>query len=157
MSIPSLPSTLTPALSGREAVADAIYRGVLGLDTNDLGLFQSALTRDAIFDLNGTIMEGFETIKTQCYDSISKMETTHFLTNLRINILDNESRAEMTCSSLAQHYRGGEGMKSNAIPLLAGGLYWLSLVKDTEDGLWKITKWTLKSTWGQGDWSVFGN
>lgn len=157
MSIPSLPSTLSPTLSGREAVADAVYRGVLGLDTNDLDLFQSALTNDAVFDLNGTIMEGFEAIKTQCYDSISKMETTHFLTNLRINILDNESRAEMTCSSLAQHYRGGEGMKADATPLLAGGLYWLSLVKDTEDGLWKITKWTLKSTWGQGDWAVFGN
>lgn len=41
--LPSLPTTLTPALSSREAIADAIYRCVLGLDTNDSALFDSAL------------------------------------------------------------------------------------------------------------------
>lgn len=157
MLIPSLPATLTPALSGREAIADAVYRCVVALDTDNPTLFKSAFTSDAIFDLNGTIMDGFDAINTQCYASISKMDTNHFLSNLRINILDGDSKAEMTCSALAQHYRGGEGMKSGAVPLLAGALYWLDLIKDAGDGLWKIKHLKLKSTWGQGDWGVFGN
>jgi hypothetical protein len=157
MSIPCLPATLNPALSGREAIADAVYRCVVALDTDSPTLFRSAFTSDAIFDLNGTIMNGFDAINTQCFASISKMDTTHFISNLRINVLDGDSKAEVTCSALAQHYRGGEGMKPGAAPLLAGSLYWLELVKDEgDDGLWKIKKWKMKSTWGQGDWGVFG-
>lgn len=154
-SIPSLPTTLTPPLVGREAIADAVYRCVMGLDTNDLPLFQSAFTNDAIFDLNGTIMAGFDAINAQCFASISNMDTNHFITNLRINLVDQDSKVQVTCSALAQHYRGGEGMKPNATQLLAGSLYWLDMVKDAGDGLWKIKKLVLKSTWGQGDWAVF--
>ncbi|OQD73224.1 hypothetical protein PENDEC_c016G02484 [Penicillium decumbens] len=157
MSIPSLPVTQTPALGGREAIADAVYRCVLAFDTDNETLFKSAFTSDAIFELNGTIMNGLDAIVTQCYASVSKMDTTHFINNLRINILDGDSKAEVTCSALAQHYRGGEGMKPDAVPLLAGALYWMDLVKDAGDGLWKIKHWKLKSTWGQGDWGVFGN
>ncbi|KAL4782110.1 hypothetical protein BJX76DRAFT_369398 [Aspergillus varians] len=156
MSIPSLPATLTPPLTGREAITDAIYRCVLAFDTNDLALLKSSFTNDAVFDLNGKIMDGFDAIVTECYDSISKMDTTHFLSNMRVNVLDGGEKSEMTCSALAQHYRGGEGMKAGAVPVLVGGLYWIRLVRDGEDELWKIEHFKLRSTWGQGDWGVFG-
>lgn len=156
MSVPALPATLTPALSGREAVADALYRCVIAFDTADDALFKSALTTDAVLNLNGTIMEGYDTIYSQCYANIAKMDTNHFLTNMRINIIDGDSKAQVTCSALSQHYRGGEGMNHGSNFLFAGGLYWVELVKDSRDGLWKIKHWTLKSTWGRGDWGVFG-
>lgn len=156
MSVPALPATLTPALSGRDAVADALYRAVTAFDTADDALFKSALTTDAVLNLNGTIMEGYGAIYSQCYANIVKMDTNHFLTNIRINIADGDSKAQVTCSALSQHYRGGEGMNPGSDYLLAGGFYWVELVKDSGDGLWKIKQWTLKSNWGQGDWGVFG-
>ncbi|KAJ5280634.1 hypothetical protein N7478_006006 [Penicillium angulare] len=157
MSIPALPVSLSPPLSGRDAVADALYRCVIGLDTADEALFKSAFTIDAVFDINGTIMNGLEAIMSECYVNIAKMDTNHFLSNIRINIMDGDSKAQVTCSALAQHYRGGEGMKPGSEPLLAGSLYWVELVNDSADGLWKVKHWTLKSSWGQGDWTVFGN
>jgi hypothetical protein len=132
MSIPSLPATLTPALSDREAVADAIYRAVVAFDTDDLNLLKSSVTSDIVFDLNGTIMDGFDAMHTQCFASVSKMGTTHLTSNLRVNVPDGASKAEVTCSVVAQHYRGGEGMKPGAVPLLAGSLYWVELSKMPE-------------------------
>lgn len=157
MSLPSLPPALTPALGDREAISDAVYRCVVALDTDNKDLLVSAFTKDAVFDLNGTIMNGLEDIVAQCYQSIVKMDTTHFITNIRINVVEESRRAELTCSALAQHYNGGEGMKPGAVPLLAGSLYWLQLVKDQEDGLWKAKHWKVKSTWGQGNWGVFSH
>lgn len=154
MSLPSLPATLSPAPSGRDGVADAIYRCVAGLDTADLALFQSALTRDAVFELNGSTMMGREAIVSDCYDRISKLDTTHFITNLRVNILDGGSKAEATCAALSQHFGTGKGMEPAAARLLAGGLYWMELVLDDADRLWKMKSWKFKSTWAEGDWTV---
>lgn len=150
----SLPITLTPALSGREAVADAINRCVFGLDSADSALFRSAFTEDAVADLNGTIMDGQDAIYSQLYELIAKLDTTHFITNMRINVADSGSKASATCSALAQHYRGGTGLEVGATHLLVGSLYWLDLTMDDKDGLWKIKAWKLKSTWDLGDWGV---
>ncbi|SCU94579.1 LAFA_0F22672g1_1 [Lachancea sp. 'fantastica'] len=157
MSFSSLPATLTPALGGREAVADALYRFAVGLDTNDKALFESAFVTDAVFVLDGTVMDGLDAINTNCFGSISKLDTTHFLTNQRINISDENSKAELTCSALAQHYRGGESKKVDATSLLVGSSYRAHLVKTTEDGLWKMKRLELKIVWSQGDWGVFSN
>ncbi|SCU89998.1 LAMI_0E00122g1_1 [Lachancea mirantina] len=156
MPISSLPATLNPALSGREAVLDALYRYLLAFDINDKALFESAFTEDAVFVMDGTVMDGRDAVKAQTFDVLSKLETTHFLTNPRINILDGDMNAELTCSALAQHYRQGEGKGGSATPLLAGSLYHADLVKSKEDGLWKIKRLDLNVVWGQGDWGVFG-
>ena len=47
-------------------------------------------------------------------------------------------------------------MKPGSDFLLAGGLYAVELERNAGDGLWKMKHWTLKTTWGQGDWGVFG-
>ncbi|KAJ5224044.1 hypothetical protein N7468_008586 [Penicillium chermesinum] len=153
-SLPSLPATLTPALSGRDAIADAIYRCVESFDRCDVDLCKSAFTSDAIFDLNGNAMEGIQAIIDQCFASVSKMDTTHHITGIRINILD-DSKAQATCSALAQHFTSGEGLKGDGVPILVGSVYWIDFTKDSEDGLWKIKKLILKSHWAQGDWGVF--
>ncbi|EFX05345.1 hypothetical protein CMQ_3414 [Grosmannia clavigera kw1407] len=154
MSFSSLPATLSPALSGREAIADAIYRCVIAYDTDDLALFESSFTSDAIFEVNGKIMNGLEAIKTQSFVPVSKMDTNHFISNIRINVIDPDSKAQVTCSALAQHYRSGEGMKPGAVSLLAGSLYWADVTKDVGDEIWRIKHIKLNSTWIQGDSGV---
>ena len=88
--------TLTPPLSGRDAVADALYRCIIGMDTANDALFKSSFTADAIFDLNGTIIDGFDAINSQCYDIVAKLDTGHYVSNLRINITDDDSKAQLT-------------------------------------------------------------
>ncbi|RFU24177.1 hypothetical protein B7463_g12160, partial [Scytalidium lignicola] len=150
----SLPASLSPALNVREAIADALYRCVLSFDTGDVSLFHSSMTKDATFDLNGRIMEGIEAIQAQCYDPVSKLDTTHFITNLRINVANGGTTATITANALAQHYRTGTGKEPNATRLLTGSLYWLDVVKDEKEDLWKIKKWILKPTWFEGDFGV---
>lgn len=133
----ALPIAL-PSLSLREAVIDSLYRCVLGLDTADVALFDSAFTKDAILDINGKVMEGLNAIHTECYDLIAKLDTTHFVTNVRVDVKEGESKASVTASVLAQHYRHEQGREPGATSLMAGSLYFVDCVKDDEDGLWKV-------------------
>lgn len=146
----SLPAVLSPALSDREAVADALYRCVNGLDTGDLALFDSAFIEDASFCVNGRTSKGFDAIHSECFSLVSRLDTTHFITNLRVNIDGN--KAKLTASALSQHFRLHKGMEPDQTRLLAGSLYWADLVKEGE--LWKIEIIQMKSTWAEGDWSV---
>jgi hypothetical protein len=153
-SIPSLPPTLSPPLSGRDAIADVLYRLVLGLDTNDSELFDSAFTPTATFAINGRVSEGLPAIHTDCFDVITKLDTTHFLTNIRITIDDSGKKAAATASALAQHYRGGKGLEPNQTRLLAGSLYYVDLIKDETGDLWKVQDFKMQATWAEGDWAV---
>ncbi|TKW54892.1 hypothetical protein CTA1_5564 [Colletotrichum tanaceti] len=146
----SLPAVLSPPLNDREAVADALYRCVIGLDTNDAALFDSAFMPNASFSINGQASQGIQAIHTNCFDVIAKLDTTHFLTNLRIHI--DSSKAKLTCTALSQHFRGQKGLAPDQTYLMAGSLYWADLVKDGD--LWKIETVQMKSTWAEGDWGV---
>ncbi|ROV91537.1 hypothetical protein VMCG_09429 [Cytospora schulzeri] len=150
----SLPAKLSPPLSDRDAINDAIYRAVIGLDTNDANLFDSAITDDGIFDLNGKIMEGRAAMHSQMFDFISQLDTTHIVTNTRVNIDEGGTTASATATAMAQHYRGGQGADPAAPRYMSGVLYWLDLVKDEGDGLWKAKHWKLRSIWGEGDRGV---
>ncbi|MCJ1325075.1 hypothetical protein MMC10_001737 [Thelotrema lepadinum] len=142
------------SLSIREAIIDAIYRVHTALDQADLALFDSAFTPDAVFDLSGRVLSGLDAIHDGCYNKISKLDTTHFASNIRVNVEDGDSKASLTASALGQHYREGEGDQEGTTRILAGGLYNIDLVKDDADGLWKIKYWKLKRVWSEGDWSV---
>ncbi|KAK9491202.1 hypothetical protein V1508DRAFT_226766 [Lipomyces doorenjongii] len=146
----ALPSAL-PSLGVREAITDALYRCVIGLDTADVALFDSGFTQDASFDLNGDVMEGLSAIHTRCYDFIATLDTTHFITNVRVDVKDGESKASMTASALAQHYRHKQGREPGATRFMTGSLYFVDCVKDGEDGLWKIKHLKLQSIWTEGD------
>lgn len=150
----ALPTAL-PGLTTREAIADALYRATNGLDTNDVALFDSAFTADTVFDLAGRELVGLEALHTGCFDYVGKqLDTTHFITNLRIDVADGASTAKVTASALAQHYRGGQGTQDGATRLLAGSLYHVDCVKDSASGLWKITRWKLSIVWREGDMGI---
>ncbi|GAB1200326.1 hypothetical protein APSETT444_009696 [Aspergillus pseudonomiae] len=131
-------TTTLPSLSFREAIADALHRAVLAFDIADSALLNSALTADAILDLDG----------------VSKLDTTHFVSNGRVDVIEGASVASMTASVLSQHYRPGTGKVPGAEYLMAGSLYSLDLVRDDTEGLWKIKRWNMKVIWTMGDASV---
>ncbi|KAJ3497703.1 hypothetical protein NLG97_g1702 [Lecanicillium saksenae] len=154
MSLPTITAMLTPTPSTREAIADAMYRCLWGFDTADAELFASSFTKDCVFDLNGKIMNSLDEIKTKCFDPISKMDTTHFLTNVRVNHVEGETKAVGTSCGLAQHYARGEGMTQDSKSLLVGSLYWYEFEKEESTSLWKIKHWKIKSVWSEGDWAI---
>ncbi|EAW17020.1 nuclear transport factor 2 family protein [Aspergillus fischeri NRRL 181] len=154
MDLPSILPKLTPALGDREAISDAMYRCLWGFDTADAALFASSFAADCVFDLNGNVMHGLEEIKAKCFDPIAKLDTTHFLTNVRVNYVEGESNAVGTSCGLAQHYAPGQGLQDGSKSLLVGSLYWYEFIKDESDGLWKIKHWRIKSVWSEGDWSI---
>lgn len=153
-SIPSLPVVLSPALPDRDGIADTLYRIVLGLDTNDKELFDSGFTQTSTFTINDKTSTGLSAIHTDCFDVITKLDTTHFLTNIRISIADSSIKATATASALAQHYPGGKGLVPSQARLLAGSLYYVDLVKDEASSLWKVQDFKMKVSWAEGDWAV---
>ncbi|KAI1372025.1 SnoaL-like domain-containing protein [Hypoxylon crocopeplum] len=141
-------------LNVRESIADALYRCVLAFDMADDTLFESSFVPEANFDLNGRVMSGVKAIRTDCYDKVSKLDTTHFMSNVRVNYKDGESTATLSASALAQHYRAGQGMQPDTTHFLSGSLYFLDLVKDDKEDLWKIKNWKAKIIWTEGDYGV---
>lgn len=149
----TLPAKL-PSLSTREAIADAAYRCALSFDMADVNLLESSFTQDAVFDLNGNVMSGIPEIRAGCFDRVSRLDTTHFVNNIRISHEEGDLTATLTASALAQHYRTGEGIKPDASRFLGGSFWWADLVMDETDGLWKAKKFRLKVVWAEGDRSV---
>ena len=149
----ALPSSLS-SLTVREAISDALHRVLYGVDAADLALFDSGLTQDATFDIDGKLLEGLDAIHTGLYDHISQLDTTHFMTNIRIDVKEGASTAAVTAHSLAQHYRPKEGREAGTAYYLAGNLYYVDCVKDDQDGLWKAKHWELKVIWSMGDVGV---
>lgn len=149
----SFPTSL-PLLNDREAIKDALYRCFLGFDTGDANLFDSAFIPDATFKIMGNEMKGLSEIRAGSLDKISKLDTTHHLSNIRVNLegLTN-GIASITATSMAQHFRGGEGNKPDAIHLMSGGFSFVEVVKD--QGTWKIKSLDYKLIWTEGDRKVF--
>ncbi|PYH85169.1 hypothetical protein BO82DRAFT_429658 [Aspergillus uvarum CBS 121591] len=150
------PTTL-PALPLREAIIDPLYRAVLSFDDADLPLFESAFFEDAVFDFNGRVMEGRAAIKSGSWDSVSKLDTTHFLSNVRINLpAEDSTTATVTASALAQHFRAGQGNQPGTARLMSGALYSVDVERDLSEGngVWRIKRWRMNLVWTEGDWGV---
>jgi hypothetical protein len=153
----SHPDTLT-SLSPREAITDTIYRATLAFDRNDATLLNTAFVLDhasVIFDFNGTLLHGLDAIRTQLLNLVGPMDTTHLISNVRIDLQAGGNEAQLNCYALAQHSLKGEGMNGTGRKYLAASEYWIDLVKvERQSGVWGITKWVMKTIWTQGDASV---
>lgn len=144
-------------LSTREAIADALYRCVQGLDTYDEALFRSALVdlKDFKFGFNGSELKGEGVIMDAVFHFVGPMATTHSLSNIRIDVESDAAEiASMTAYAIAVHYRKGEGIDPTTSHLTAGAIYDLDLIKDKSDGQWKIQNWGVKLLWRSGDASI---
>lgn len=150
-----VPVTLT-ALSPREAVADALHRCVLGIDSNNRDLFESGcLKTESMTVVAGpTTIEGWTAI-SEFFRKVFVLVTTHVTSNMRIELKeDGADTASMTAHALAYHVRPDDALRPEDTSYTASCLYFIDLVKDGDDGLWKIKKWEIKIQWTTGDAAV---
>ena len=154
-----------PSLTPREAIADAVYRALLGFDRNDWEIFTSALVADdnVTLELRGAgpsgesmIFTGRDQIRATLFTHIGQLDTTHMTSNMRINVAEGADTASLTCYGLAQHCPPGKGKQPDGPRFLTGGEYSVDLVRDEKDGLWKIRKFANDLIWGEGDASIVG-
>lgn len=148
------PATLI-ALSPREAVADALHRCALGIDSNNRDLFESGcLKNESMTIIAGPItIEGWTAI-SEFFLKVFVLVTTHVISNIRVELKDGSDTASMTANALAYHVRPDDALKPEDTSYTSSCLYFIDLVKDSNDGLWKIKKWELKVQWTTGDRAV---
>lgn len=148
------PVTLT-ALTPREAIADALHRCVLGIDSNNRDLFESGCSKnESMTVIAGPItIEGWTEI-SEFFQRLFILVTTHITSNIRIEVKDGADTASMTAHAVAYHVRPEDALKLEDTSYTASCLYFIDLVKDSKDGLWKIKKWEIKILWTTGDRAV---
>lgn len=147
------------SLSAREAVVDAMYRCLIGFDRNDGSIFDSAFAGEDVSigfkDGNDIQMyDGLSHIKSYFLNHVGPMATTHMTSNVRVNLEDGANTAKVTAYALAQHCLPGGGNDPNAKKFLVAGEYFIDMIKDEKDGMWKAKKWVMDILWRQGDPSV---
>jgi hypothetical protein len=148
------PVTLT-ALSPREAVADALYRCLLGIDSNNRDLFESGCLKNESMTVIAApfTIEGWTAI-SEFFLRVFVLVTTHVTSNIRIELKDGADTAFMSAHALAYHVRPDDALKPEDTSYTASCLYFIDLVKDSNDGLWKIKRWEIKTQWTTGDRAV---
>ncbi|KAJ5580155.1 uncharacterized protein N7459_006140 [Penicillium hispanicum] len=152
----ALPVSLT-SLTTREAITDALYRAVRGFDSNDVEFLNSSfIGEDVTLVINGESMNDLTTIREGVFARVGPMDTTHTISNIRIEVKDGAETASLSAIAVAQHCPPGRGKEPDGPKFLAGSEYTLDLVLDQATGLWKIKKWILDILWTQGEPSVMG-
>jgi len=147
-------------LTDREACMDAVHRWVQGIDENNKEVALSAFTEDCFFDLStidaggsplGTF-DGREAFVSQLIEHVGPLDTLHQVTNFRIDVRGDE--AKLTCLTLAQHFRNGEGPQPDKVGYLMGNRFNARL-KRAEEGLWQISRVVITCYWANGDVNAF--
>jgi hypothetical protein len=145
--------TLT-GLTPREAIADALYRCVVGLDTNNRELFMSGCVKDDSIKIvvDSMAVEGWTAVN-EFIKGAFVVVTSHTISNIRVE-LSGADTASMTASAISYHIRPEDALKPEDTSYTASSLYNIDLVKDSKDGLWKIKTWNFKILWTTGDRAV---
>lgn len=145
------------SLSQREAIADALYRAIIGCDHNDAELFKSAWSGEDVsmelHDDQQRVLPNFSLIRTHVFDKVGPMDTTHNVCMVRVKHQDGANTASLTASSMAQHAPAGTGRDTNGRKYTVGGEYSVDVIKD-DDGVWRIKKVVLKVVWSTGEASL---
>lgn len=142
-----------PSLSPREAVIDALHRAIAGIDDNNHEMFESAFFKDneVSFRLGDRVVQGWDAINGYMTTKIFPLHTTHFVTNIRVDLKDGADTAYVTAHAIAYHFRPEDAFKPDGKPYTSAGLYSMDFAKDNSDGLWKMKTWRLKLNWTDGD------
>ncbi|MEU8247228.1 nuclear transport factor 2 family protein [Nonomuraea sp. NPDC048916] len=145
-------------LKDRVEIVDALYRFGLGQDLRDRDLFASAFSADAELDfrpaaaklgVDSELMAGRETIVETILGVLAQVETTHVVTNPRVQ-LDGEV-ARLTAIVEAQHLLATDHSRY----ALLKNLYAVELVRDGER--WVIRRLDIDNVWYTGEpKAIFG-
>lgn len=143
-------------LSPREAIVDALSRALVGCDNHDTELFNSAWAgEDVSFTIIGAdkkVLSNLTVIRMHVLDKVGPMDTTHSISNIRVDAKDGDDTAFVTATSMAQHCPPGRGKEPDGPKYMVSGEYSAHVTK--VDGIWKLKKCALKVVWTQGDPSV---
>jgi hypothetical protein len=146
--------TLT-SLTPREAVADALHRCLLGIDSNDKALFESGcLTNETMTVIAGPMTIDGWTAINKFFARVFALVTTHITSNIRVELEDGADTASMTAHALSYHVRQEDALKTEDTSYTASSLYCIDLVRDGKDGMWRIKKWNIRIQWTTGDIKV---
>lgn len=151
--------TISPSLTNEAAdklaVVDALYRFAAGIDLRDKSLLSSALAENAVSDFRPAaakagfeypVIEGRDIIVAALTASLSKLDTTHSVSNPRVTI--NGDTARLDALVEAQHVSRDD----HTLSYLMKNRYDVELVR-MGDG-WVITRNTVDNVWRSGDISV---
>ncbi|KAG6133361.1 hypothetical protein E4U48_005261 [Claviceps purpurea] len=155
----TLPFAL-PGLTRTEAVTDALHRVLAGFDHNDVDMFKSAfaegedVTMEIRDETNLPPFKGLSAIVNKAFGFVSKLDTTHMASNIRV-FLETDEKASLVCLVSAQHAPAGRAKEPSGPKYLVGAEYEISLVRESgAEGLWKIMKWIARVQWADGDAGV---
>ncbi|MFI8221269.1 nuclear transport factor 2 family protein [Streptomyces sp. NPDC085932] len=144
--------TVVRELRDRLEVIDALYRFALGSDLQDRDLFLSAFTVDGEFDfrpaaakcgLDIPLMSGRDTIADIILNPDIPLDTTHVVTNVRVEVADDHAR--LTAHVEAQHLPKGDHTRH----ALLKNLYDVDLVRDGRR--WLMRRACIDNVWFTGD------
>jgi hypothetical protein len=137
------------------AVIDALYRFAAGIDLRDSALLSSSLAKDAISDFGPAgkkvgvefpILQGRENIVAMLTSALSKIDTTHSVSNPRVNL--NGDKAVLDALVEAQHLPSDDLTRH----FLMKNRYDVELIK--QDEVWVIQRYTVDNVWQTGDPAV---
>ena len=150
------PAQRLQALEDRAAIADALYRFAAGQDQKDPALFASAFAADARLDFTQparrlgaatpTPIQGRDLIVRTIMDTIVHLDTTHTVTNLRVEL--QGERAALRALIEAQHLVHGRHEQR----LLLKNLYRATAVRDGTK--WRLGRVVIENVWYEGDATV---
>ncbi|KAF3002467.1 hypothetical protein E8E13_005214 [Curvularia kusanoi] len=143
-----LSTTPTPCA----AVADTLNRCILGIDSNDRALFESAClqTEEMVWIGGGFNITGWSAINA-LFDKLFTLVTTHTISNIRVDVGDDDSVAHLTAHAISYHARPEDAFKEEGQMYTAASLYDIGLVRGEEDGVWRIRRWEAKVLWTRGE------
>lgn len=159
MSTFQLPTKLS-GLTPRENVLDGVYRVLQGLDTDSTEFFESGMHPDCVMKIGDQVLKGRDSIYRENLAQISKMNTSHMITNERVAFNVDGTEAQVTARALTMHYPPGEGFNPEQINpgnnrYLVSSYYQMEMINTSgQEGLWQVKRWILLSTWAEGDPNV---
>lgn len=137
------------------AVVEALYRFAAGIDFRDQTLLASSLAENAISDFRPAaakagfeypVIEGRETIVAALSTSLSKLDTTHSVSNPRVKVDGDKAFLEALVE--AQHVPRDDTSRH----YLMKNSYKVDLVRQGSD--WVIQRTVVDNIWRDGDQEV---
>jgi hypothetical protein len=150
-----LPTPSPDSAADRLAVVDALYRFAAGIDQRDWALLASALAENAVSDFGPAsakagfdypVIEGRGTLISALSGSLSRLDTTHSVSNPLVTIDGDTARMDALVE--AQHVPIDDPSRH----YLMKNRYDVELIRQGD--LWVITRNTVDNVWRSGDVTV---
>jgi len=148
-------SAINNEFADKIAVTEALYRYAAGIDLKDNELIASALTEDAESDFGPAsrkagfefpVLVGRANIISVVSDALGKIDTTHSVSNPRVNVSGDSAHLEAMVE--AQHVPKNDPSRH----FLMKNRYDVELVRQGE--VWVMTHITVDNVWRNGDPTV---